>query len=55
MLKWNVRKSGDTDQYHIRNSFRIVAKGLSQAQAENLAAAHNAVIDMAFDSPGNVS
>lgn len=55
MLKWTCRKSGDTEFYHIRSYFRIIAKGLTQKHAEELTAAHNAVIDMAFDSPGNVS
>lgn len=53
MLKWNVKED--------KHGFKIVTKkeivvqgGLTQAQAEEIAAAHNAVIDQAFDGAGSV-
>lgn len=53
MLKWTVKE----DRY----GFKIVTKkeitvqsGLTKSQAEQIAAAHNAVIDQAFDGAGSV-
>ena len=57
MLKWNVGTlPNGTVHVYLRNPQRTeIVRGIARAQAEQIAAAHNAVIDMAFDSPGNVS
>lgn len=55
MLKWNVQKVPNEELYRIKNAYKTIVTGISQLDAERIAAAHNAVIDMAFDSPGNVS
>lgn len=59
MLKWiAVETHGPFkgSPWHITNTKgQLVVEGLYGEQAQKIAAAHNAIIDMAFDSPGNVS
>ena len=57
-MKWNVQATAS----HLASyAWKVVnVKGSTIYQGdrdscEKIAAAHNAVIDMAFDSPGNVS
>lgn len=57
MLKWTVEKTGVTNgiyRYKVMAGKKLVFRG-EYRQCELAAAAHNAILDMAFDSPGNVS
>ena len=53
-MKWDVKRYGGSGSYYVRWKDKTVYVG-EREQCEKIAAAHNAVIDMAFDSPGNVS
>lgn len=57
MLKWDCVKSGSGNTaigYKVMQGKRLIFNG-TYRQCSQAAAKHNAVIDMAFDSPGNVS
>ena len=58
-MKWHVEKYNGycAVMWKYREVLRIYWSHYKFADhvAEKVAAAHNAVIDMAFDSPGNVS
>lgn len=53
MLKWKI--VAIPGGYGIYNRNTHIVTMLNLKNAEKIVAAHNAVIDMAFDSPGNVS
>lgn len=53
-MKWTVHDLGANYAVVVGVRGHFVYKG-SLSKAQRIAAAHNAVMDMAFDSPGNVS